>query len=230
MKTFQADEKKNKVTTICNILAALPDLRIATFRAIVPAEKYVMFLHIVTDIAPSLKHSVTIQEDMKVSVFLNKVKMTALRESCVFPDVIQDIRMLQTLLEDIEKFDRHCMPSCNRDSFAPDFSLLKALLDDMTNAALAPEELQETLQFLSEQVKLIKNVRLPLYLADLIVLASILFSISAHAYKFLRGSSKLLLPYPSTIRRICATFEVKPQKEQNAHDFLVYMGTRLKQL
>lgn len=43
-----------------------------------------MSLHIVTNISPSLKCSVTIQEDMTVSVYLNKVKMTAFSESCVF--------------------------------------------------------------------------------------------------------------------------------------------------
>lgn len=138
--------------------------------------------------------------------------------------------MLQTLLEDIEKFDPHCMPSCNRNSFAPAFSLLQSLLDDMTNETLVPEELQEPLQFLSEQVKLVKNVRSPHYLADLIVFGSILFSISPHTYKFLRGSSKLLLPLPSTIRRICASLEVNSQKKQNAHDFLAYMRTRVKKL
>lgn len=147
-----------------------------------------MSLHIVTNISPSLKCSVTIQEDITVSVYLNKVKMTAFSESCVFWDVIQDMRRLHAPLEDISKFDPHCLPSWNRDNWTPAFSLLQSLLDGVTNAALAAEELEETLQFLSEKVKLVRNVRSTHYSADLTVFASIFFSISPRAYRFLRSS------------------------------------------
>lgn len=178
-----------------------------------------MFFHIVTDNAASLKYSVTIQEGMTLSVFMNKVKITVLSEDCPLPDGIQDMRLLQNLLQQIEKFDPHCTPSCSSDSLSSVFALLQSVLEDIRNTALATEELKEALLFLWEQVELMGNAKSLQYSSDLMVFASILFSTSPHAYKFLRGSSKLRLPHPSTIRQICASFQVNPQKEQDSHVF-----------
>lgn len=51
-----------KVATLGDILTALRDLRISTFWATVSAERYVMFLPIVTGITPSLKYLVNFRK------------------------------------------------------------------------------------------------------------------------------------------------------------------------
>lgn len=92
---------------------------------------------------------------------------------------------------------------------------------------LVTNEQAKLIQSLLEQVKFILvNPHKYRYSTDLIILASIFFSISPHAYKFVRSSKMLILPHPNTIKKVCAKYDTNPLLEQNDSYFLNYVKNR----
>lgn len=64
----------------------------------------------------------------------------------------------------------------------------------------------------------------------MLVLASILFTISPHAYRFLRNSGVVILPHPSTVKRVCGRHDVSSLQEQSEDGFLRYVIRRASSL
>ena len=56
----------------------------------------------------------------------------------------------------------------------------------------------------------------------LLIFSSILFYISPQSYKFIRHSCNMILPDPSTIRKISANLRNTPQIEEQDSNFLYY--------
>nr|XP_042912929.1 uncharacterized protein LOC122272950 [Parasteatoda tepidariorum] len=66
------------------------------------------------------------------------------------------------------------------------------------------------------------------YEHEQLVFFSLLFSISPHAYRFIRNSGNLILPHPTTIRKITSNFPLNPSNEQASFNFLKYVEERYK--
>ncbi|KAH8021744.1 hypothetical protein HPB51_016808 [Rhipicephalus microplus] len=85
-----------------------------------------------------------------------------------------------------------------------------------------PHEWQvEVVKFVKQQVGILLSRTLR-YPVDLLVFASLVFTISPYAYRFIRSTSKLKLPHPETIRRACGSYRVNPCSEQQDALFLSY--------
>lgn len=85
----------------------------------------------------------------------------------------------------------------------------------------------ETLGFIKEQLELLqKNYHSVRYSADLLIFSSILYTISPHAYRFIRSAGKVALPHRSTLVRICSQYNVNPANEQDDEGFLRYVKKR----
>ncbi|XP_067133601.1 uncharacterized protein [Centruroides vittatus] len=79
--------------------------------------------------------------------------------------------------------------------------------------------------FLKEQVLLLPVCKTrSRYSCSIMVFFSLLYSISPHAYKFLRSANIIKIPSPSTIRRVCAQFQSSPQLEQDTSSMLRYVS------
>lgn len=64
----------------------------------------------------------------------------------------------------------------------------------------------------------------------LFLFSGILFSISLHAYKFLRNSGYLIVPHPKTIQKMCSAYKSDPQREQSEVSILAHMREQFKRL
>ena len=61
------------------------------------------------------------------------------------------------------------------------------------------------------------------------IFSRLLFSISPHAYKFLRSSGNNTLPHFDTIHRLYSKFPFSPLQEQHEENFLYYAKQKFSQ-
>ncbi|KAH8029457.1 hypothetical protein HPB51_000553 [Rhipicephalus microplus] len=84
-------------------------------------------------------------------------------------------------------------------------------LDELASQSFPHEWQVEVVKFVKQQILLSRTSRYPV---DLLVFASLVFTISPHVYRFIRSTSKLKLPHPDAIRRACGSYRVNPCSEQ----------------
>ncbi|KAH8039513.1 hypothetical protein HPB51_007415 [Rhipicephalus microplus] len=94
-------------------------------------------------------------------------------------------------------------------------------LDELASQSFPHEWQVEVVKFVKQQVGILLS-RTSRYPVDLLVFASLVFTITPHAYRFIRSTSKLKLPHPDTIRRVCGSYRVNPCSEQQDALFLSY--------
>ena len=57
----------------------------------------------------------------------------------------------------------------------------------------------------------------------MLVFSSFLYTISPHAYRFIRASGNIVLPHPTTVHLVCSSYNFNPGEEQNDINFLKYI-------
>ncbi|XP_068083561.1 uncharacterized protein [Anabrus simplex] len=101
--------------------------------------------------------------------------------------------------------------------------LIVQLMDNLN----CGEKKQKTVEFLKSQLQLcVTQPERHRFDSNVLIFASLLFFISAHAYKFLRSYGCIILPHPNTIRKLCGYVNVDPSNE----NFLSYMKDKVPQL
>jgi hypothetical protein len=106
------------------------------------------------------------------------------------------------------------------------------MLDHVSNILCKTSEDSEDkgLKFITEQLRLKAcSKERYRYSVTTMILASIMHSISPHAYKFLRNSGQLILPHPKTIKCICNKLLTDPTLEER-NSFCSYAKTIYKYL
>lgn len=222
----EREEQENKIHSLQDVTSRLHRLREKKFWAAITCDSCVIFAHIETTTdAPELLVSVTVSSNLSVRAFWKGARLTS-DEQLDIPDEIHDFRVLVQLLENVEN---HCTTTEHRpaDKANAVLKLVASLLDDISSGELLEDEKADAVMFLKEQCHLLlKRNNAVRYSPELLVLCSILYTISPHGYRFLRSSGKIVLPHPATIKRVCATHDVSPLKEQNEEGFLRYMKRR----
>ncbi|KAH9382973.1 hypothetical protein HPB48_023610 [Haemaphysalis longicornis] len=139
------------------------------------------------------------------------------------PHKVNDIRCLTRLLDSVESL-RGKLSCKHEDKIEGLLKLAFSLLEDASNCELADVERLNAIRFLKEQVSLllVRHSKQSRYSPEFLVFSSILFTISPHAYRFLRSTGNVRLPHPSTIRRVCNSYNVSPAAEQQGASFLSY--------
>ncbi|KAH8039604.1 hypothetical protein HPB51_007804 [Rhipicephalus microplus] len=152
----------------------------------------VLFLNLTFDGAPAVRKSVKITEDISFTLFFQDVEVTKL-DGIDIPKTVNDIRCLTRLLEAVEGFDE--TPTLkSEDKTSGILKLVVSLLEDAMNQEMQDEERHDACTFLREQVMLLLS-KSPHYSSDLLVFSSLLFTISPHAYRYLRNYGGLKLPH-----------------------------------
>ncbi|XP_042146356.1 uncharacterized protein LOC121835880 [Ixodes scapularis] len=107
--------------------------------------------------------------------------------------------------------------------------LMLSLLENLISDDLLPGEKLEVLSFIQEQLQLLMQEKRAFgYSAELLDFASLVYTISPHAYAFIRRSGNAILPHPSTIMRECRSLDVSPANEQNDDGFPSYKKRRVR--
>lgn len=177
-----------------------------------------------------LNFSVYISEELLLSAeqcdtAVNKIICQDKKEINL-PVSVNDVNMVEKILIDIAyflKIDPKQRPVEDN---------LNTVLDILSLVLEQEPEKKDSIMFLKEQISLLKvssKFRLR-YTWELTLFCSILFSISPHAYKFLRSSGNITVPSPRTIKTLCSSLKTNPQLEQSHTKFLSYVSSKFKYL
>lgn len=96
-----------------------------------------------------------------------------------------------------------------------------AHLEQLSSSALPHEWQVQVVKFVTQQLQVLLT-KASIYPADFLVFCSLVYTISPHAYRFIRSTAKLKLPHSLTIRGICASYNASPSREQQDDAFLSY--------
>lgn len=222
-------ERKYVVVDFKEFVGKLPFIKIEAYWTTVQTETCIMFVHIeATSAAPEIRHSITVSHDLSVRAYWKTAKLVS-DQDIKIPGKLHDLRALSVLLDSLQNFkpEETCPQEGIKVSFKRTFSLVKDILKE----GLIPKEKLEALKFLKEQVQLVfQETSAARYSADILIFASILHIISPHAYRFVQGSAKLILPDPSTVAHVCGCHVESSFKKQQEERFLNYTKSRANQL
>ncbi|XP_072142405.1 uncharacterized protein [Dermacentor andersoni] len=221
-QTQAEEDARNLVGSFADLLKALPSFQCSDFWTVLNKGSKVFFLDLSLQSAPAVRTSVIVSTDLRVEVFFGETGVRKCGDVLV-PEKLCDLRDLKSVLHMIEQTRKDI--STERSEKAHYLlTLVSTLLEEVSGKHFACE-LQEwhldVLKFLKSQVDIVLNDA-GRYPPDLLVFASLLFTISPHAYRFLRSSMKLKMPHPDTIRRLCSSYDVRPETEQQECSFLSY--------
>ncbi|XP_049839444.1 uncharacterized protein LOC126284511 [Schistocerca gregaria] len=189
---------------------------------VVKKEECILFAFIDTsNFVPFLSVSACITCDLEINVFKAQTALKTVG-SYIFPKKIQDIGQVNNILELLLSI------SANVQSTQDNINII---CDVLQNVSKVTEGKERNIEFLMEQVRLLPVAQEHLrYSFEFIVFCAILFSISPHAYKFMRKSHYMSAPHPRTLQKICLKFGASPQKEKVEDNFLAYVTQKFSYL
>ncbi|XP_040357744.1 uncharacterized protein LOC121047009 [Ixodes scapularis] len=195
------------------------------FWNIIERDERLVVIHIVDDEAPWLKYSVCVKGDMSVTLHVMKTAVKKLDENLVVPEIADSKKGIVELLEGIEKWDGDLISN----SVEEICEAICLLLDQLSMSHA--EDGAGSIRFLREQESLFQaKKQRRRYSADFMVFCCILFTISPHAYAYIRSHGRLTLPHPMTIRPVCSSYGMSFQQEHQSEAFLSYMAKRISDL
>lgn len=178
---------------------------------------FIYLIHIETCSEPFLQYTVKIDKDLNLTVNMEKTPVKKI-STYSFPLKVNSYNDILHVLDFLEQNYSNSEKSPN------------LIIDTIINLLdqISLKENENCIKFIQEQLKLIishkNNFR---YSTDLLIFASLLKSISPHAYKFIRSSNIVKLPHPCTLQRICNNFNLSPQLEMLDENFLMYIRNRV---
>lgn len=166
--------------------------------------------------------TVVINQDLSVNAFQNNINLIKINEMA-FPFSVTNVQDVSNVLRVL---DEHCMHEANKAQHL--ISTIVKLLKDLESVSSISEKLN--INFIIEQMSLIFiNKHQNRYSSDFLILSSLVASISPHAYNFLRNSGVLVLPHPSTLKRLFVSYNLNPKSERD-ENFLFYVKQKFRLL
>lgn len=171
---------------------------------------------------PVITYSVIIHSDLKVETFLYgreiQILQNDIKPDLKTPFTSNNINEVKDLLFNIDKNSEENEPEKrdeNKSVLNHISNLLHSLVSNMSDEGEDSFENNSALAFISEQLKLhTSNKARYRYSNNTMILASILQTISPHAYKYLRHCGVLILPHPDTVKSICSSLLTDPTMEE----------------
>lgn len=203
--------------------------RKSTFWHCIESGERLLLFHIVEDEARSIKYSLVVKADLTTTFHLMKRPTNKLGRNLCVPPTASSKRVVTEFLDSVEAWDTNVAYSPTKrhtDEIVEAISFLLSKLSTPTE-----EDNGHAIQFLTEQLKLLsKNKERRRYSTEFMVFCCLLFTISPHAYKYMRSYGTITMPHPMIIRSICSSHGMNPQLENEDSTFLRYMKTRISDL
>lgn len=215
---YHEAEEKNAIASFGDLLKAIGGLSLTDIWSKVVTQTQVLFLNFHNQEAPVVHCAVTVSSDLSLAVYADEMRLENLGSS-VLPSTISDFRVLQKVLCDVEDV----MKDSSKNELQLEIMLkcIVALLEQLSSSALPHEWQVQVVKFVTQQLHVLLT-KASIYPADFLVFSSLVYTISPHAYRFIRSTAKLKLPDPLTIRGICASYNASPSREQQDDAFLSY--------
>lgn len=218
IETHEEEKKKNNISPFEALVTSLTNFQINTFWAKLVTHDKVLFLNLASQDAPTVRFAVTVSTDLIVKVFVGDVQLNKLG-TLLLPMCLCDLQELDRVLNAVQSSAGNFSDS--EEHLQIVLKKTAETLDELASQNFPHDWQVEVVKFIKQQVDILLS-RTSRYPADLLVFASLVFTISPHAYRFIRSTSKLKLPHPDTIRRVCGTSRVNPCSEQQDALFLSY--------
>lgn len=155
---------------------------------------------------PVVTYAVIINNKLKVETFLYGKEMSI--PNLKTPFTSNNLNEIKDVLQALDEPVSESLQNNNDNK--------KLILNHVTNIIdhLNKDKEDTHLSFISEQLKLqtIPKERYR-YSANTMVISSIMFTISPHAYKYFRHSGCIILPHPETIKSVCNSYLSDPAAE-----------------
>ncbi|XP_077489629.1 uncharacterized protein LOC144100614 [Amblyomma americanum] len=227
IQTFGNAEEADKITTLRD-LASEDRSHKSQFWHVIEASERLMLVHIIEDEAPWIKYSIVIKSDLSITLFFVKKPLTRLGPNLPIPSAARSKREIIELLQNVENWDKG-LNSNSGDANEDIGDTIRLLLNKFSTTPA--DDKAKAIEFLSEQLNLLflKKERRR-YSVEFMVYCCILFTVSPHAYKYIRSYGYVTLPHPMTIRSICSSFGMNPRLEHHGPTFLNYVTKRISEL
>lgn len=219
LASFEAEQKRDRFSSLEELKVRLQVVSVSAKWTVNHKEECSMFLNIDYR-EPWLNTSLTVFENLKVFGCYQGSAVKNLG-SAVVPDSVQKVRSLLEILNNL------CMLSEERCSSRHLSLAIHSLLDKLEGSI--NEDKKGAVKFMKEHLLLLSAERIQ-YSAQVMVFACIMHTISPHAYKFLRRTSTLTLPHPSTIINVCSSVQMCPETDSSGATFLQHVSQRFKHL
>ncbi|KAH9368505.1 hypothetical protein HPB48_007256 [Haemaphysalis longicornis] len=187
--TARNEEEADKIHCVQDLIVCVSSMHSKFWHAIETNENLIL-LHITDDEAPSIKYSVVVKQDLTITLHVAKTAVRRLGCKLLVPALANSKRVVLEFLDGVEQYDSGLKAS-SEDSDNDARTTIISVLEKLSQQ----EEKAPGMKLLIEQVNLhfVKKERRR-YSVGFMVFCCLLFTVSAHAYRFLRSHGSLILP------------------------------------
>ena len=179
-------------------------------------EKCIFLILDEEEVSPYIKCSVIVDKNLEVTAYINSTPLKKGLNNHNFPQKLNNIRVLNEILTYVSSIIEGKKQNFGKEISKATKELLENLKDYFPDS-------ENVIDFLINQIPLLTVDKFcRRYTPEILITSSILFSISPHAYKFLRQAGFIILPHSSTIKHISSNFAASPLDEQFDSNFLKY--------
>lgn len=185
----------------------------------------VTFFRLINNPGPTITYAFSLDSNLLIETFLFGHKISLAVNDNKTPFNTNSLNEVRDVLEVLNGMDINKNIDEHKQKL-----ILKHVSEILNNFAseTSDESIQCKFPFLSEQITLQATCKERYrYSANTMILSSLLYTISPHAYKFLRSSNVLILPHPKTIKTVCNSYLSDPIVEER-QIFLKYAQNQFK--
>lgn len=206
---------ERNISNFQDIFGCIEKFGIPPFWSVARNDDFVCLVFIEIDPEPFIKYSIKIDKELQAAVFIKNVVLEEIGSKFKFPQKITNFTEICEIISQL----KNLTPQDPKDENTQ--MLLEVVINLLSQLLLNKSD--NLKKFIIEQLQLSickkTNVR---YSTDLLVFASLLSTISSHAYNFLRQSGNCILPHPNTLKKVCNNAEFNPHSEIGGNNFLMY--------
>lgn len=216
LETQRKENERYKFSDFSGFLNCLNSTDIPSTWTVLKTDVKVLFLEIETEGPPTVTYSVIVDDSLRVTAFSGPTELSSIGDQKL-PIIIEDIRTLEKVLQ---------LMRTERKNITTSISIIMQEIEK-----LEMEDFENGKSFLSEQIRLFSCPKTQKrYSSHTMIFFTLLYTISPHGYNFLRKSGYVVMPHPSTLRKVCSGMNFSPQHEQLDENFLSYAKDKFKTL
>lgn len=222
LQTFEHHNNKFKIESLDELKEKVSFVDLPLGFNTVSKNGFILFVKITLESDVPQYLTVVINPNLCLNIFKGDVCLKKIHDLNL-PINIQNVQDISNVLSVL---DKHCNHKSN-DALNL-ICTIKRLIDELESMSSHSEKL--SLNFIKEQLSLIFNQKNQnRYSSDVLILSSLILSISPHAYNFLRNSDVLVLPHPSTLKKLLTSCNLNPKHETD-DNFLCYIKQKFQYL
>ena len=190
-------------------------------------ELFICTVSMIETAGPAISAKVCIDEKLLLTVYIQSIQLTSFNQHR-FPLKVDSPSDFSNVCEEPtlknSKENSNLFQSQADHNFIVGLNLILSLLIPLQDNSF---KFCTVIKFVRAQLSLLtKNKNSFSY--DFLLLSSLLYNVSPHAYRFMRSSGSVILPCYTTIRKIALSSSMSPSIEQADKTFLFYIKQKFQ--